>query len=250
MISNNLIPQAFWDDQYIALPLQVVKKEDVLRKWFESVVPPVALKGSKRCIEIGCYPGRYLAVMGQLGYEVNGIDLTPGVDDRLPVWLREQGCVTGTFLREDFKFYKPKALFDLVYSIGFIEHFVDWPDVLDQHADLVRPRGLLIINVPNFQGTVQRMLHRWLDAKNLEGHNLESMAPHRWARQIERRGFRIKHAGYTGRFLFWVGNQERTPLQSSALNFIASWQKSWVKNLVPPGVAAFAPYCTMVAERI
>ncbi len=249
MIKNNLISQSFWDEQYLAYPLQVVKKEDLLRQWFESVVPTVIPKGSKRCIEIGCYPGRYLAVMGQRGYEVNGIDLTPGVDDRLVLWLREQGCITGSFLREDFLDFKQKESFDLVYSIGFIEHFIDWPAILEQHANLVRPGGLLIISVPNFQGIVQRLLHRWLDNKNLQGHNLDSMSPKRWAKIVESRGFRIKHAGYTGRFLFWVGNQSRTPLQNRALSFIARWQRRWVIRLIPQGTAAFAPYCTMVAQK-
>lgn len=249
-MTNALIRQSSWDEQNLAYPLQVVKKDDLLRQWLESVVPPVSPKGSKRCLEVGCYPGRYSAVMGHLGYEVNGIDLTPGVNDKLPLWLREQGCITGSFLREDFQSYKTKELFDLVFSIGFIEHFVDWEVVLEKHADLVCSRGILVVTVPNFRGSIQRRLHNWLDDKNLAGHNLDSMKPKRWAMLIEKRGFRIKHAGYTGRFLFWAGNQERTHRQNTALNFIARLQKSWMVNIVPEGTAELAPYCTMIAEKI
>lgn len=187
--------------------------------------------------------------MGQLGYEVNGVDMSPGVEDKLPEWLCQLGCQTGHFSREDFFTFKADGGFDLVYSVGFLEHFVDWPDVLARHADLVAPDGLLVLTVPNFRGSVQWALHRWLDSENLARHNTKSMCPHQWAKIVSAHGFRIKHVGYTGRFLFWVGPQTRTHIQSTVLDFIARWQKREGRTLVPTGIAAFAPYCTMVAER-
>lgn len=250
MKTKSLIPQEWWDEQYRTYKLQVVKKDDLLRQWLEKVVPPVTPKYSKRCIEIGCYPGRYLAVLGQMGYEVNGIDLTPGVEELMPSWLSQQGCRVGAFIREDFRSYVNIEKYDLVYSIGFIEHYVDWESVLEQHVKYVAPGGFLVVTVPNFQGGAQWLLHRWLDSENLAGHNMDSMHPCRWVKIVEDCGLKVWHAGYTGRFLFWGGKQQRTPLQEAALRFIGRWQKSRVMKLVPEGTSIFAPYCTMVAQRI
>lgn len=60
MNAETLAPQDWWDEQNLAYYLQIAGKEDSLRQWLESVVPPVVPKGSKRCFEVGCYPGRYL----------------------------------------------------------------------------------------------------------------------------------------------------------------------------------------------
>ena len=38
--------------------------------------------------------------------------------------------------------------FDLVYSVGLIEHFPDKADILDAHLSLTRPGGLTLIYVP------------------------------------------------------------------------------------------------------
>jgi SAM-dependent methyltransferase len=40
------------------------------------------------------------------------------------------------------------AQYDLVYSIGLIEHFPDKTDILDAHIRLARPGGLVLIYVP------------------------------------------------------------------------------------------------------
>jgi SAM-dependent methyltransferase len=40
------------------------------------------------------------------------------------------------------------ARYDLVYSVGLIEHFPDKTDILDAHVRLTRPGGLVLIYVP------------------------------------------------------------------------------------------------------
>jgi len=39
-------------------------------------------------------------------------------------------------------------LFDLVYSVGLLEHFPDKADILDAHVRLAKPGGLVLIYVP------------------------------------------------------------------------------------------------------
>ena len=42
--------------------------------------------------------------------------------------------------------------YDVVYSLGLIEHFVDRVSIVERHVRLARPGGLLILGVPNFRG--------------------------------------------------------------------------------------------------
>ena len=77
----NLVPQEYWDKGYETLELDIAPKDDTVRRWIELFF---SNRGKGRCLEIGCFPGRYLAVFGELGYELNGIDLTPRVESDLP----------------------------------------------------------------------------------------------------------------------------------------------------------------------
>ena len=40
--------------------------------------------------------------------------------------------------------------FDLVYSLGVIEHFKNPENVISKHLDMVKSNGLVVITVPNF----------------------------------------------------------------------------------------------------
>jgi hypothetical protein len=70
---TNKASQEFWNQVYDVEP-QIAGRSDIIRAWIEAYVPNVA-GANKTCIEIGCYPGRYLSVFGELGYELFGIDL-------------------------------------------------------------------------------------------------------------------------------------------------------------------------------
>jgi SAM-dependent methyltransferase len=42
--------------------------------------------------------------------------------------------------------------FDVVYSLGLIEHFDDVPAVIERHVRLAKPGGLLVVGCPNLVG--------------------------------------------------------------------------------------------------
>lgn len=96
-----LCAQAVWDRGYEAEALEMAKADDPLRLWLEARLGG-AEGGGGCCLELGCFPGRYLAVLGRLGYEVHGVDLTPRTDTELAPWLAGLGCRVGTIERGDF----------------------------------------------------------------------------------------------------------------------------------------------------
>jgi len=239
-----LVSQSYWDAQYQLGQFNILPTEHPLRRWIESHTP----RGDGDCLEIGCYPGGFLAVFGELGYRLNGLDLTPGVEKDLPEWLGMHGYRLGEFLQQDFLTSHRNSPYDLVCSFGFMEHFADWESILHKHMDLVALNGYLVISVPNFRGFVQHLLHYLLDRKNLKIHNVKAMNPKIWEKIVINRGFEIIKNGYFGEFHFWVDHQKRNPLQRLLLRGIMRLIPKLRK--LPPNIPFYAPYCGLIAKRV
>lgn len=200
------------------------------------------------CIEIGSYPGPHLTTFGDLGYCLNGIDFHPGNVTGLPAWLNSLNYRTGEFVNIDFFEFETTKKYDVVASFGFIEHFINYKDVIVKHAFLVNENGYLVITTPNFRGRIQYWLHKNFDKKNLALHNTESMNPLIWKNLLEKYGFEIVFHGYFGGFWFWHGHEK-----------LPGWKKKmlWVIERVIPRVKkifwfqspAFSAYAGIVAKK-
>ncbi|MBS1942221.1 MAG: class I SAM-dependent methyltransferase [Bacteroidetes bacterium] len=244
MSGPTLVEQAYWDASYANMRPCIAPVGDVVRQWLEREVPHAT--GGQHALEIGCYPGRYLAVLGTLGYVVHGIDLTPGVVQMKPA-LGAMGLHTGDFIHADFLHYVPQRKYDLVSSFGFIEHFHDWKGMVERHADLVAPGGLLVLETPNFRGWVQQLFHRALDATNLRRHHLGAMRPTEWARMLHLAGFQVISHGYLGSFSFW-SDSPAPNLMQRALRRVLCALVPWLERK-GTGREALAPYCILIARK-
>jgi 2-polyprenyl-3-methyl-5-hydroxy-6-metoxy-1,4-benzoquinol methylase/glycosyltransferase involved in cell wall biosynthesis len=239
------VNQNYWDDSYKRVELVRADAYDPVRQFIQSAVP----RGQGTCLEIGCYPGRYLSVFGELGYTVSGIDLTPNVVSVLPEWLLAQGFSTGSFRQSDFFEIDFTEKYDIVCSFGFLEHFCDYQTVIINHARLVKEGGLLVLTCPNFRGWIQRLLHILVDQKNMKRHHIPAMNPYDWGALVKENGFEIIRCDYFGLFDFWVDIQERNRLQTEIVRFIEANKKRIARG-VTANTAAFSPYCGLVARRI
>jgi 2-polyprenyl-3-methyl-5-hydroxy-6-metoxy-1,4-benzoquinol methylase len=243
--SAGLHPQEEWDALYASTPLWVPGRLDPCRHLIERFVK----RGGGSCFEVGCFPGSYLAVFGELGYEVNGIDQTPRVEKDLPEWLRKRGARVGSIQRADFFALDASVQYDVVYSLGFVEHYEDWGSVIAKHASLVKPGGLLIITAPNLVGAFQHALHHWLDREALDRHNLKAMNPHGWADVVRPLGFDVLFSGFFGRFEYSVQPLQRPVAQRLALRVLKRAKLPlWL--LLPPGRPAYAPHVGVVARKL
>ena len=240
----DFVEQEYWDQGYAEFEFYRVDDQDPVRVWIEKY-----FKGtSGSCFEVGCFPGRYLGVFGELGYEVNGIDLTPRVSGDFPKYLASRGFEVGQFTQGDFLKTEPNNQFDVVCSFGFIEHYSNWDEVIKKHFEWLKPGGHLVLEAPNFKGSFQLLLHRLVDQENLNRHNIDSMVPHQWAQLARDAGFEIIQEGYLGNFLFWEDQQERNFLQKATLKGIRVLSKILPKVL-PEGLPAFAPFCAVIAKK-
>ncbi|MBS1963128.1 MAG: class I SAM-dependent methyltransferase [Bdellovibrionales bacterium] len=243
-------PQEVWDEEHTRDRFEMASADDQVRCWMDTAieqwvkVPP----GEVRSLEIGCFPGRYLAYFGARGYEVNGIDLTPRVAPEMLDWLVGAGYRIGRVEKGDFFAFTDPRGFDIVLSNGFLEHFPDWERCFEGHLDLVRPGGLLLLATPNFVGKTQRFLHEVLDRENFDRHCLEAMNLEGWRRLAESRGFEVLRADYFAEFDFWNGPQRR-PLWQKAIGRGIQALIPILRLFIPSNSSSASPYLGIVARR-
>lgn len=240
---EDFVPQSHWDQAYANSNLAMAAEDDPIRVLLENRLPHAPIAS----LELGCYPGRYLSVLGNMGHEVNGVDLTPRVTTDLPDWLRSLGSMVGDFVRDDVFQYDPGRTFDVVASFGLIEHFTNWEDLFLKHIHLLSPGGFLIITTPNFRSLIQHSLHRLLDEVNLGRHNLAAMNPERWREIATMNGLEVQYCGGIGRFEFWADAQKRHFIQKLLLKAVRFSKPLW--NLSPPDTLCLSPYYGIIARR-
>ncbi|MDR2805600.1 MAG: class I SAM-dependent methyltransferase [Dysgonamonadaceae bacterium] len=242
----DLVEQGLWDDSYKDLNIKwELSPSDPLVEWIQTVS---SLYKEGRCMEIGVFPGVYTAAFGKLGHEINGIDLTPRVTELNRIF-EAKGFKVGAFFQRDFLNFKSDKRYDIVFSLGFIEHFIDYKLIIAKHCELVDNNGIIFIAVPNFRGRFQHFLHKMVDKENLEKHNLRSMNPKEWEDVLIQNGFDVVKQGYIGSFDFWTGTQKRNYLQRGLKYFLERWITPFLSKILSKPREAYAPYCGIIAKK-
>lgn len=154
---------------------------------------------AKSAFEIGCAPGKWLLFLNEtFGYEIEGLDYSNvGIAKTYENW--EAAGRGGKLFEGDFFEFQSAKEYDLVYSFGFIEHFAQPEEVIVKHVKLVKPGGLLVLGVPNFQGW-NRVLQSAADKTILEKHNLDIMNREFFLRVGRDLGLRTIAVEYAGGF--------------------------------------------------
>lgn len=195
---RSVATQEYWDSHWKETIFEPASNDHPIRQWIEKEIPDTT---TASCMEIGCYPGKFLSVFGEKGYELNGIDSFSGLD-ALPRWLKGKGYRCSDFYKVDFLDFKSPIKYDVVCSFGFIEHFEKWPEVLDKHLELIKTGGILVIDVPNLNSPVYHFLYEFLEPSVLANHVLPSMDVAAITSVLAAKGCRIERAEYVGHFYF------------------------------------------------
>src|SRR5690349_4316163 len=112
------VSQSYWDSSYSAYQYGIAN--DDVTKWLAKHLS----KQQGTAFEAGCYPGRYLAFLGQSGWIVNGMDLTPRIEEDFKEWIAKNEIRFNKIVKGDVLEYMRTSpdKYDLVCSFGFIEH--------------------------------------------------------------------------------------------------------------------------------
>ncbi|MBN7805992.1 methyltransferase domain-containing protein [Agrobacterium rosae] len=195
-----IVDQSYWDKSYSKLKFFRLQQGDQTTALLNKYLPRA--KADKSAFEIGCFPGRFIAEIGELGYVLHGCDTTPRVATDLGPWLESQGYAVGEIIQAPYQDFIDNR-YDLVASFGFIEHFDDYENVFLEHCKMVNAGGYLVVQFPNFRGLVQHKLHQYFDLDNLNNHVIAAMELE-FYRKILPADFDTLYCRYYGGFDFWT----------------------------------------------
>ncbi len=162
--------------------------------------------GDKRILDIGCGSGKWLVYFHQLfGFQVYGVDYSERVCQIAKETLR-RNKVTGEIICGDIfdaSFQNQyEEYFDVVTSMGVVEHFADPTGIIDIHLKLLKRGGNLIITIPNFgDGSLYRKAQKIFNREKelLRTHNVELMKVPNFRKHLERfENLEIKMLDYIG----------------------------------------------------
>jgi len=178
MTDGRLTEEDFWNQYWSGLKLPALPdtKHSFDRCLAEGL--GLALDGHKgRLLEIGCAPGKWMAHAAlNLGFAVSGIEYSRGGIEATRRNLSLLAVDMHELHEGDFFSIPPEPCYNVVISLGFVEHFDDPAAVIERHALWLKPGGRLVIGVPNFLG-IYRYIQTILDPGLLEKHNLAIMTP-------------------------------------------------------------------------
>jgi len=244
----DFVSQQHWDESYLETEFSRPESDNFLRLSLQKYIPSVQ---HGKAMEVGCYPGGYLSVLGDLGYELNGVDLTPKTK-QLHEHLTDAGYQVGRISHADFITFATTEKYQVVTSFGFIEHFENYWEVIMKQAELVAEKGYLVISAPNFRGFFQQAFHRLFDTPNLRRHNLKSMNPEEWAAMLKGLGFEIIFSGYGGGALFWMNNDQSRIQHFLGRCFLSAYK--WIGRIlrlkyITWNHSSMACDCLLVAKK-
>lgn len=205
MVVSGITDKQYWEDYYgnnSANREVITAICSPYDKYWDKLIVSCANK-PKSIIEIGGYPGRYLAYISSK-YKLKPYCLDFNSDtSKIQQSFNAMNVTDYEMIQHDFEKYKTEKKFDILFSHGFIEHFNNYNEILDKHALLVADGGSMMITVPNKRG-----LRYWygllLDKKNLDGHNTACMKKRIFLKFVERNNLELVEFSYFGGFPYAV----------------------------------------------
>jgi SAM-dependent methyltransferase len=157
-------------------------------------------------LEVGCAGGAFLRGMADLGHEVHGLELSPGMVDLARRRLGLHAVARGGF--EALDSWKDPV--DIVALFDVIEHLADPIAELRRCARVLRPGGILVLQTQDLDSWARRLLgRRWPHFKQLE--HVYHFDRRTLAELLRRSGFeppRVTRRG-AGKYVAWVDVADR-----------------------------------------
>jgi 2-polyprenyl-3-methyl-5-hydroxy-6-metoxy-1,4-benzoquinol methylase len=191
----------------------------VFAAYFDRVL--VDLPPGARLLEVGCARSQWLPYFAQkYSVNVSGIDYSE-VGCTAEQEILRRAKVTGEVIHADL-FDPPHELFDafdVVVSLGVVEHFQDTAACIRAIARFVKPGGAMITTIPNMTGSlgfVQRAVNRAV----FEIH--QPLTASALARAHRDAGLRVETTGYLVSTNYGVANLHGLPesLRTRCLRFV------------------------------
>jgi 2-polyprenyl-3-methyl-5-hydroxy-6-metoxy-1,4-benzoquinol methylase len=199
---KNLTNHRFWEDYWNKQSINKSKKKTTLLiqeifRIFDKYLPK---DSSLNVLEIGGGSGEFLLYMAKnFGYNANSMDYSSAGNEKTKETFVNNGIDIIIYEQDLFTFNDNSLKFDIVFSLGFIEHFDNVEKVIEKHLELLKPGGILLLGVPNLAGIYHEFL-KYLSPSHDKTHNLKTMDIDNW-KVFEKKGELITiFKGYIGGF--------------------------------------------------
>jgi SAM-dependent methyltransferase len=221
------------------------------RRRFNRLLRRFLTPGGGRALELGCACGKYLVdIAREFGYEPYGIDYSEQGAAIARENLRRSGVPGSVLCQDIFRTDLPENSFDLVYSLGLIEHYDDPAAIIDVHVRLLKEGGTLLITVPNLRrgpvAALNRLTRR--GRQLMTKHNLDVMDRDALRRLAEERGIEVLMADYFGPLdlsgAFGVLRRRPALYLAHLFNEALSYATFWL-----PASASLSAYIVLIGRK-
>ena len=184
----------YWEERIETNPLIPIIEEGLILKELERLIKIYSKRTNLSVIEIGGAPGRICEWVSRLDNvkSINIIDYSSEGIRQSESFLKNNCSSNYSIYKLDLFKSKLKLLpsFDLVYSLGFVEHFYDLNLSIEKHLDLTKKGGLTIIGLPVFLG-FNKWISKIFSPENLKTHFLFIMEMKNWEFLKSNRNIRV-----------------------------------------------------------
>lgn len=224
-LTDNLYWESYWKDEYKSIQTSVGELTEVFDQ--------VPWDNYGNIIEIGGFPGTNVAYIaknyGALPFLLDFVTDENTISKVAQAFELKQKITT---IHQDFLKSDPPRLWDVVLSVGFIEHFSDPAVIIDRHFNYCVPGGVVIITVPNIKNSFYGIVTRLFNRAALKTHNTSCMSPAFFKKYAESRGIKKFETGYWGHSgNYWLPAEKENgfvkwPLLILKKMIRTVWQKS------------------------
>jgi 2-polyprenyl-3-methyl-5-hydroxy-6-metoxy-1,4-benzoquinol methylase len=253
-MKENKTDKNFWEKTWGKSQLERyygIERYQAINKRLDGLFKRFLEKGDKKILEIGCAGAKQLIYFArEFGYEVCGIDYS----EKGAAIARENLAIAGVkaaILCEDiFKTSLADESFDVVYSMGLVEHFENPAEIIGKHIRLLKSGGKLIITVPNFRDSLYLALRKMMgsDKSLLATHNLDIMDKKYLAGILSGQGIKILYLDYFGpvNLAMVVGEIKSRPLLylMHLINQLIGYLTFFM-----PASRYFSPYIVLIGTK-
>ena len=186
MSTGKFTEKEFWEDYWKTRPeaaeIKRTKKGLSINSILDVFDKYLPVNENFNALEIGGAPGQYLIYMHKnFKYKIHSLDYARIGNEQTVKNLKAVNIDVTVYEKDLFaeNFSEGLPKFDVVYSLGFIEHFDNLTDVVARHVQLLKPGGILLLGVPNLRGIYKWFLKQTAP-KHLAIHNLNTMDVANW----------------------------------------------------------------------
>lgn len=208
-----LTERKFWEDYWNNKRDTIVSKVPETGFHSQELDKVISANSFKSSVELGGFPGTFsVYIKKKYNLETTLVDYFIDrsiVDDLVALNGLKPGAIN--LIEDDLTLnHEVTEKYDLVFSIGLIEHFLDTKAIIKRHLDYLNPTGELLIILPNFRG-INGWLQRKFDKDNYDAHNIASMdldLLRSIAKELELKEVSVY---YKGKFSIWLENIKTQP---------------------------------------